>query len=159
MRTRMLELGPVVYDADQDMIIVTYQTFILRTRHYVILVDTCTGENKAPMGPRYDFPKQPWLDGLAAEGLGLGDIDFVFCTHLHFDHCGWNTRLIDGRWVPTFPNASYLFSRREYDFWAAATAAGDDPPGRCAGVLPARGRGRPGPGWSTTIMCWTTISG
>ena len=126
MRARMLELGPVVYDAAQDMIIVTYQTFILRTRHHVILVDTCTGENKSGLGPRFDYSRQPWLDGLANAGLGLGDIDYVFCTHLHFDHCGWNTRLIDGRWVPTFPNATYLFSRREYDFWAAATAAKDD---------------------------------
>jgi glyoxylase-like metal-dependent hydrolase (beta-lactamase superfamily II) len=126
MRARMLELGPVVYDAAQDMIIVTYQTFILRTRHHVILVDTCTGEDKSGLGPKFDYSKQPWLDGLAAEGLGFGDIDYVFCTHLHFDHCGWNTRLVDGRWVPTFPNATYLFSRREYAFWEAATAARDD---------------------------------
>jgi glyoxylase-like metal-dependent hydrolase (beta-lactamase superfamily II) len=47
------------------------------------------------------------------------DIDYVFCTHLHSDHCGWNTRLRDGRWVPTFPNARYIFSKAEY----AATAA------------------------------------
>ena len=39
------------------------------------------------------------------------------CTHLHPDHVGWNTKLLDGRWVPTFPNAEYVFSRKEFDYW------------------------------------------
>ena len=128
-RERLLELEPFVYDAATDMLIVTYQTFILRTPRHVILVDTCSGQDKAPMGPRYAFPREPWLDGFKAEGLAFGDIDYVFCTHLHFDHCGWNTRLVNGRWAPTFPNATYLFSRREYEFWEARTRAGADPPG------------------------------
>ena len=54
----------------------------------------------------------------------------MLCTHLHVDHVGWNTRLIDGRWVPTFPNAKYLFSRREWTFWEAeyrTDAFTDDP--------------------------------
>ena len=41
----------------------------------------------------------------------------MLCTHLHVDHVGWNTRLEDGRWVPTFPNARYLWNRQEYDYW------------------------------------------
>ena len=129
-RARLLELEPFVYDAARDLLVITYQTFILRTPHHVILVDTCSGQDK-DLGPAsmLDFPRQPWLDGLAAEGLAFEDIDYVFCTHLHFDHCGWNTRLVDGRCVPTFPNATYLFSRREYDFWEAKTALGADPPG------------------------------
>ena len=43
--------------------------------------------------------------------------DFVFCTHMHVDHVGWNTRLDNGRWVPTFPNAKYLFHRKEWEHW------------------------------------------
>jgi glyoxylase-like metal-dependent hydrolase (beta-lactamase superfamily II) len=58
------------------------------------------------------------MQGLKAAGVAPEDIDFVMCTHLHADHVGWNTRLDNGRWVPTFPNARYLFSRREYDYWA-----------------------------------------
>ena len=129
-RARLLELEPLVYDAGRDLLVITYQTFVLRTPHHIILVDTCSGQGK-DLGPAsmLNFPRQPWLDGLAAEGLGFEDIDYVFCTHLHFDHCGWNTRLVDGRWVPTFPNATYLFSRREYEFWQARTAEGADPPG------------------------------
>jgi len=55
-----------------------------------------------------------WLHNLMAAGARPEDIDYVFCTHLHSDHCGWNTRLVDGRWVPTFPNATYVFARTEY---------------------------------------------
>ena len=59
----------------------------------------------------------PWLNNFSATGLTPHDIDFVMCTHLHVDHVGWNTRLTDGQWVPTFPNAKYIFSRQEYEFW------------------------------------------
>src|SRR3546814_10158185 len=57
------------------------------------------------------------MRALAAAGLTVADIDVVMCTHLHADHVGWNTRLLDGRWVPTFPNARYLFSARELAHW------------------------------------------
>ena len=53
------------------------------------------------------------MRNLEAAGVGPGDIDYVFCTHLHLDHCGWNTQLVDGRWVPTFPNAKYILARDE----------------------------------------------
>ena len=76
-----------------------------------------------------DFPKAPWLDGFRAAGLRFTDIDYVFCTHLHIDHCGWNTILRDGRWVPTFPNAKYVFHKREYEAWEEATKRGAQPPG------------------------------
>ena len=59
----------------------------------------------------------PYLENLAAAGVTPEVVDFVFCTHLHVDHVGWNTRLRDGRWVPTFPNARYLFGRREWEYW------------------------------------------
>ena len=94
----------------------TYQTFVVRTPKHTILIDTCTGEDKG-YPPPMDFPKKPWLDGFHALGLTFDAIDYVFCTHLHVDHTGWNTRLENGRWVPTFPRAKYIFHRREYEFW------------------------------------------
>jgi glyoxylase-like metal-dependent hydrolase (beta-lactamase superfamily II) len=58
-----------------------------------------------------------FLQDLASIGILPENVDTVLCTHLHFDHVGWNTHLVDGRWVPTFPNARYLFGRKEYDHW------------------------------------------
>jgi glyoxylase-like metal-dependent hydrolase (beta-lactamase superfamily II) len=124
----LAELGPLVYDAASNRLVITYQTFVVRTPRHTILVDTCTGEDKGYPAPM-DFPKQPWLDGFTALGLRFEDIDYVFCTHLHIDHCGWNTRLINGRWVPTFPRAKYIFHKREYAAWEAADARGESPPG------------------------------
>ena len=63
-----------------------------------------------------------YMRALGAAGLTVDDIDFVMCTHLHLDHVGWNTRLVDGEWVPTFPNARYVFSRREHAATEAANA-------------------------------------
>ena len=123
------ELGPIHYDVALNRLNITYQTFVVRTPRHTILVDTCTGEDKG-FPPPMDFPKAPWLEGFRALGLRREDIDFVFSTHLHIDHCGWNTRLEGGRWVPTFPRAKYVFHKKEYDFWQAATARGENPPGQ-----------------------------
>ena len=122
-------MEPEVFDAASGRMVITYQTFVVRTKHHTILVDTCTGEDKNHPPPM-DFPKAPWLDGFKAAGLSFDAIDYVFCTHLHIDHSGWNTVLRDGRWVPTFPKAKYIFHKREYDFWEAATARGEHPPGQ-----------------------------
>jgi glyoxylase-like metal-dependent hydrolase (beta-lactamase superfamily II) len=54
---------------------------------------------------------------LAAAGVSVGDIDYVMCTHLHTDHVGWNTKLENGRWAPTFPKAKYVFADRELEHW------------------------------------------
>ncbi len=118
----------MVYDAASNRMVITYQTFVIRTPHHTILVDTCTGEDKG-FPPPMDFPKQPWLDGFRSAGLSFERIDYVFCTHLHIDHCGWNTVLRDGRWVPTFPRAKYVFHKREYTAWEAADKRGENPPG------------------------------
>ena len=126
-------LAPEVFDRPSGKMVITYQTFVVRTPHHVILVDTCTGEDKG-YGPPMDFPKQPWADALAAEGLTPEDIDYVFCTHLHIDHTGWNTKLVDGRWVPTFPNAKYVFHKGEYAAWEALAKEGVERPGGAGGV-------------------------
>jgi len=127
-RRFLAELDPVVFDPATGKMVITYQTFVVRTPRHTILVDTCTGEDKG-FPPPMDFPKQPWLDGFKAAGLRFEDVDYVFCTHLHIDHCGWNTRLVDGRWVPTFPKAKYVFHKGEYAAWEQATKDGRNPPG------------------------------
>jgi glyoxylase-like metal-dependent hydrolase (beta-lactamase superfamily II) len=68
-----------------------------------------------------------YMNGLAAHGLKVEDIDYVMCTHLHVDHVGWNTRLLNGEWVPTFPNARYLFSKKEFDYWVAENTKAEIP--------------------------------
>jgi glyoxylase-like metal-dependent hydrolase (beta-lactamase superfamily II) len=94
---------------------------VIRTPHATILVDTCSGNDKErPHKQRYHRKNWPYLANLGAAGLAPEDIDFVLCTHLHADHVGWNTRLVDGRWVPTFPNARYLFARQEWEHWERA---------------------------------------
>jgi glyoxylase-like metal-dependent hydrolase (beta-lactamase superfamily II) len=123
-RRFLAELDPVVFDHASGRMVITYQTFVVRTPRHTILVDTCTGEDKG-YPPPMDFPKQPWLDGFHAAGVRFDAIDYVFCTHLHIDHCGWNTVLRDGRWVPTFPKAKYVFHKREYAAWEEATRQGD----------------------------------
>ena len=58
-----------------------------------------------------------WLERLVASGVQPDEVDAVVCTHIHLDHVGWNTSLVDGEWVPTFPNATYYVNKTEYDFW------------------------------------------
>jgi glyoxylase-like metal-dependent hydrolase (beta-lactamase superfamily II) len=121
-------LDPEVLDPATGMMYITYQTFVVRTPHHTILVDTCTGEDKG-YPPPMDFSKQRYLDEFKAAGLTYDKIDYVFCTHLHIDHCGWNTVLRNGRWVPTFPNAKYIFHKKEYAAWEQATKEEKQPPG------------------------------
>jgi glyoxylase-like metal-dependent hydrolase (beta-lactamase superfamily II) len=123
-KRHLAELDSEVFDPASGKMVITYQTYIVRTPRHTVLIDTCTGEDKGYPLPM-DFPKQPWLDGFAAAGLRFEDIDYVFCTHLHIDHCGWNTVLRDGRWVPTFPKAKYIFHKGEYAAWEEATKRGE----------------------------------
>ena len=134
-RRLLAELDPIVFDAVSGRMVITYQTFLVRTPRHIILIDTCTGEDKGYPAP-YDFLKQPWLDNFRFAGLRLEDITHVFCTHLHFDHTGWNTMLRKGRWTPTFPNAQYIFHRDEYAQWEAVAAREEAPPGMLKGSLP-----------------------
>ena len=69
-----------------------------------------------------------YLRGLASAGFSPDDIDFVMCTHLHVDHVGWNTRMENGRWVPTFPKARYVFAKQEFDYWTEQNAKAPVPP-------------------------------
>ena len=110
-------------DRTSGMINLTFQSFLLRTPSHTILIDTCVGQHEDRREGLL-YPKERWLGEFAAAGVTFEDVDIVFCTHMHVDHVGWNTRLIDGRWVPTFPNARYLFGRRELEHWQSVAAAG-----------------------------------
>jgi glyoxylase-like metal-dependent hydrolase (beta-lactamase superfamily II) len=90
-------------------------TFVVKTPDLTILVDTCIGNDKDRGGRRpFHMLRTTFLEELRAGGVDPENVDVVICTHLHVDHVGWNTRLADGRWVPTFPRARYLFARREW---------------------------------------------
>ena len=119
----MAQVPDFAYDRAKDLLCITYQTFVVRTPRATVLIDTCVGEHQR-RPPALLFDKKPWLDGFAQHGLKFEDIDYVFCTHLHVDHVGWNTRLVNGRLTPTFPNAKYVFSRKEYEHWKQETEPG-----------------------------------
>ena len=120
---------PEMFEANKDWLIpgavsptsgkmiLPIQSYLVRTRHHTILIDTCVGcHKKFKWVPEWnDRRDDTYLKNLVALGVDPADIDYVFCTHLHVDHCGWNTRLEDGRFVPTFPNAKYIFAKDEYD--------------------------------------------
>jgi len=108
-------------DDDPEIFPLRIQAFVVDTGDHVALVDTCVGNNKDRDFWSFNQLSTTFLDDLAAVGYPQESIDSVVCTHLHVDHVGWNTRLVDGTWVPTFPSARYLFGAEEYDYWAAET--------------------------------------
>ena len=103
---------------DTSQVLLSIHTWVIRTGTSVILVDTCSGNHKhRPAMETMHQLDGPYLDRLAAIGVQPQDVTHVVCTHLHLDHVGFNTSLVDGRWVPTFPNASYVFNQTEFEFW------------------------------------------
>ncbi len=89
----------------------------------VILIDSCDGNHKNRSLEAVHQLDTDYLGNLKRAGFAPEDVDMVMCTHLHFDHIGWNTRLENGRWVPTFAKARYIFGRRDYEYFR------DGPPG------------------------------
>lgn len=123
------EIGTNTWSPTSGILYNTYQTFVIRRGAEIVLIDTCVGENKA-RPPHFNYPKQPWLDGFARQKIGFDEVGTVINTHLHVDHCGWNTRLVNGRWVPTFPKAKYYMGRIEFEYWQGQTSQGWELPGR-----------------------------
>lgn len=114
-------LYPRFVEPVSNKIIMSFHSLVIRTPRSTILVDCCVGNDKErPSRPGWHRQQTPWLGKLAKLGLLPEDIDFVLCTHLHADHVGWNTQLVNGQWVPTFPNARYIFGRDEYQYWEHA---------------------------------------
>jgi glyoxylase-like metal-dependent hydrolase (beta-lactamase superfamily II) len=114
---------------ENDNVRVVFMSCLVRTPHHTVLIDTCGGNDKERPGFPVFHKKTDtrFMDALAAAGVAPEQIDFVLCSHLHVDHVGWNTRLQDGRWVPTFPNARYVFGKTEYDYWQAENAKAENP--------------------------------
>jgi len=104
---------------EQGNLLLSIHGLVVESAQQRILVDTCIGEKPIPgfegMGDGSRF-----LADLEQAGFPPDSIDVVLCTHLHFDHVGWNTRRAEDRWVPTFPNARYLFAREEYEHWSGS---------------------------------------
>jgi glyoxylase-like metal-dependent hydrolase (beta-lactamase superfamily II) len=103
---------------DSDTLYLSFHSFVIQSGGRNILVDTCHGNDKQGREGTfayYNGLQIDYLGNLARFGLRPEDIDVVLCTHLHYDHVGWNTRLENGRWVPTFPNARYLMSQVDFD--------------------------------------------
>ena len=105
---------------DEGRMKLSIHALVIESDGQTIIVDTCCGNNKdRPGAPAFDNLETDFLGELSRCGFSPTDVDVVLSTHLHVDHVGWNTQLIDGTWVPTFPNAEYLFVRPEFEHWAA----------------------------------------
>lgn len=117
-RRREPEFVPDFYLADQGLILGVLQSWVIDTGAERILFDTGAGDDKERPGiPLFGGLQTGFLDRLAATGYRPEDIDTVVCSHLHIDHVGWNTRLVEGEWRPTFPNARYLMPVADRDYW------------------------------------------
>jgi glyoxylase-like metal-dependent hydrolase (beta-lactamase superfamily II) len=112
------------YANEEGRLKMSIHSLLVETPSRRIIVDTGLGNDKQGRNvPTWNNRKDPFLDTLTAAGFPPDSIDTVLCTHLHVDHVGWNTRLENGRWVPTFPNARYLIAQREWDYWRNAGPA------------------------------------
>jgi glyoxylase-like metal-dependent hydrolase (beta-lactamase superfamily II) len=94
---------------------VSVHALLVQTPMLRLVVDTCIGNDKPRNGTVFDRLQTRFLEDLDAAGWTRDSVEAVLCTHLHVDHVGWNTMLVDGRWLPTFPKARYYFGRREFE--------------------------------------------
>ena len=116
-------LAPHHYEPKSGCIFLSVHSWLLKLGGQTILIDACCGNNKNKPGrPFWHMLNEPYLARLAAVGVTPEDIDVVMCTHLHHDHVGWNTMQRDGKWVPTFPNARYVFSKPDVDYFSKIDA-------------------------------------
>ncbi len=112
-------LHPTFTD-DAGLLRMSIHAFVIESRGKRIVVDTCIGNDKERPIPEWNRRQWPFLANLEQAGYPRESVDLVLCTHLHVDHVGWNTMLRGGRWVPTFPNATYLIGGTEWDFFSTA---------------------------------------
>jgi len=113
-------LVPTFYDPEADRWRVAVQSWVIEVDGLTVVVDTGVGNDRErPHIPALSGRRTDFLGALGRAGVDPVDVDVVVNTHLHTDHVGWNTRLVDGRWVPTFPSARYLFGRVELAHWSA----------------------------------------
>lgn len=111
---------PDHFDPAKNALKLSIHSWLIRVGGRNILVDTCVGNHKTRLTrPKWHLMESRYLARLAEAGIRPEEIDLVMCTHLHADHVGWNTRLDNGRWVPTFPKARYVFSKADYEHYLA----------------------------------------
>jgi glyoxylase-like metal-dependent hydrolase (beta-lactamase superfamily II) len=107
------------FATEEGKLRMSIHSYVVEVGSRRIVVDTCLGNDKEGRHiPLWNKLNTPYLFKLSEAGFAPETIDTVICTHLHVDHVGWNTRLVNGKWVPTFPNAKYLFGKTEYEFWS-----------------------------------------
>lgn len=117
------------YIDEHGSLILSVHTFLLEVGGRKVVVDTCFGNDKPSALLRHQALQTDFLDRIAKAGFDREEVDLVLCTHLHVDHVGWNTMLrpglatgADPEWIPTFPNARYLFGRAELEHWQTTEA-------------------------------------
>ncbi|MGW6396010.1 MBL fold metallo-hydrolase [Streptomyces sp. NPDC055103] len=102
-------LAPDHWAPDGDSAVMALQSWVLRSGGRTVLVDTGVGDGRErPQSPHFHRRQGDFLGRLERAGIRPEDVDVVVNTHVHADHVGWNTRDVQGEWVPTFPNAEYL---------------------------------------------------
>jgi glyoxylase-like metal-dependent hydrolase (beta-lactamase superfamily II) len=111
---------------DSGNIALRIHALVVESQGRTTVIDTCLGNDKTRTKPFFDHLQTGFLGDMQAAGFPVDVVDTVVCTHLHVDHVGWNTRLVDDRWVPTFPNARYLLSRVDVDYWAGTESEDGD---------------------------------
>ncbi len=109
-------MQPHFMDAEGNLVM-SVHALVVDTGERRIVVDTCIGNDKERSIPNWSHMQTSFLEDLESAGYPRDSIDTVLCTHLHVDHVGWNTMLVDGEWVPTFPNARYLLAEKEWHYW------------------------------------------
>jgi glyoxylase-like metal-dependent hydrolase (beta-lactamase superfamily II) len=105
------------YGSADGRMIINFQGFVVKSAGRNIVIDTCIGADRQREYDIFCNLQSDYLSDLRAIGVTPDNVDIVLCTHLHFDHVGWNSHRVGDRWVPTFPNARYLFGRVEYEHW------------------------------------------
>ena len=106
------------FATEEGRLKMSIHSLVIETPSRRIVVDTGLGNDKEGRKvPTWNNRKDPFLDTLTAAGFAPDSIDTVLCTHLHVDHVGWNTKLVGGKWLPTFANARYVFGKTEYEHW------------------------------------------
>lgn len=111
-------LEPQFWDRDRELWRIAMQSWVVEVDGLIVVVDTGVGNDRdRPHMPPLDHLSTDFLADFAAAGFDPADVDIVVNTHLHTDHVGWNTQLVDDRWVPTFPNARYVMPEADYRFF------------------------------------------
>ena len=112
-------LVPTFYDPGTGRWRVVLQSWVVEVDGLTVVVDTGVGNDRErPHFPALSGLSTNFLGALERAGVAADEVDVVVNTHLHTDHVGWNTMLVDGEWVPTFPNARYLMPEADYRFFA-----------------------------------------